>query len=158
MHSKLGDNRATLESLNTLSDAIEKASNKVNNQSYQLKCHYLFAMTYEAEGEYEKAINELKKIENMDKSALGSEETVYARSFLNLGRLHFRNNNLDDASNKLLLFFNNAKKINNEILDLARVNLGMINGAQAFDNHIKHIKETGFDNYLNMKLNNFKDK
>lgn len=58
-------------------------------------------------------------------------------------------NNLDLAYQNLNKFFKESKKHETkELLDLARVNLGMIRGTQGLDDLIKNCKTMNFADYL----------
>lgn len=87
-----------------------------------------------------------------------SEDNIYAKSLLNLGRLHFRQTNLELAYKNLKAFFKKAKSTDNkELLDIGRVNLGMIRGTQAMKEYIDMTKQNDFDSFLKMKLKFFSD-
>ena len=119
---------------------------------------FLYSQTYEAQGQYGKAIECLNLIEKIDISMQSSEDNIYAKSLLNLGRLHFRQNNLDLAYKNLKAFFKKAKSTDNkELLDIGRVNLGMIRGTQAMKEYIEMTKTKDFNEFLKMKLKFFAD-
>lgn len=160
LNYQLHNYQETLDCIQILKDFISSSGgeNIRNNNSYQLKCYFLSAQTYEKLNDYDKAITELKKVETIEKSTSSSEDPIYAKSFLNLGRLFFRQEDYKQASTNLSTFFNQAKKIDNELLDLARVNLGMVNGTQNTEEYIKKIRNSDFKDFLNLKLTNFADK
>ena len=119
---------------------------------------FLYSQTYEAQGQYGKAIECLNLIEKIDISMQSTEDNIYAKSLLNLGRLHFRQNNLDLAYKNLKAFFKKAKSTDNkELLDIGRVNLGMIRGTQAMNEYIELTKTKDFNEFLKMKLKFFAD-
>jgi tetratricopeptide (TPR) repeat protein len=119
---------------------------------------FLYSQTYEAQEQYNKAIECLNLIEKIDISMQTSEDNIYAKSLLNLGRLHFRQTNLELAYKNLKAFFKKAKSTDNkELLDIGRVNLGMIRGTQAMKEYIDMTKQNDFDSFLKMKLKFFSD-
>jgi tetratricopeptide (TPR) repeat protein len=125
---------------------------------YKLRGLYLYAETYEAQGHYVKAIECLNLIEQIDISAHASEDNIYAKSLLHLGRLHYRQDNFENSYKNLNKFFKKAKNIDNkELLDIARVNLGMIRGTQGMPDYINLIKKSAFPDMLKMKLKYFSD-
>ncbi len=119
---------------------------------------FLYSQTYEAQGQNGKAIECLNLIEKIDISMQNSEDNIYAKSLLNLGRLHYRQNNLELAYKNLKAFFKKAKSTDNkELLDIGRVNLGMIRGTQAMKEYIEMTKTKDFNEFLKMKLKFFAD-
>ena len=118
----------------------------------------MYAQTYEALEQYTKAIDYLAMIEKNDVSMQTTEENIFAKSLLNLGRLHFKQNNLDLSFKNLKSFFKKAKSTDNkELLDIGRVNLGMIRGTQEKNEYIQKIKTTNYSDFLKMKLKYFSD-
>lgn len=119
---------------------------------------FLYSQTYEAQGHFGKAIECLNLIEKIDVSMQASEDNIYAKSLLNLGRLHFRQKNLDLAYKNLKAFFKKAKSTDNkELLDIGRVNLGMIRGTQAMKEYVEMMKTKDYSEFLKMKLKFFAD-
>lgn len=95
-------------------------------------------------------------IEQIDISELGQEESIYAKSLLHLGRLHYQKGGLQLAKTNLNKFFKESKKIDNkELLDLARVNLGMIIGTQSEPSYVNLIKNSNYSEFLKQKLKYF---
>ena len=123
-----------------------------------MKGLFLYAQTHEAQEQYNKAIECLNIIEKIENSMQTSEDNIYEKSLLNLGRLHFRQNNLELAFKNLKAFFKKAKSTDNkELLDIGRVNLGMIRGTQAMKEYVDMTKLNDFNAFLKMKLKFFSD-
>jgi tetratricopeptide (TPR) repeat protein len=123
-----------------------------------MKGLFLYAQTHEAQEQYNKAIECLNIIEKIENSMQSSEDNIYEKSLLNLGRLHFRQNNLELAFKNLKAFFKKAKSTDNkELLDIGRVNLGMIRGTQAMKEYVEMTKLNDFNAFLKMKLKFFSD-
>ena len=120
---------------------------------------YLYAQTYEALEQHHKAIDFLNRIKTNDSSAQTTgEDNIYAKSLLNLGRLHYKRGEFDLSYRNLKQFINKAKSSENkELLDIGRVNIGMINGTQQMKNYIELIKTSNFNDFLKMKLKYFSD-
>jgi hypothetical protein len=68
------------------------------------------------------------------------------------------NNEVKQSHENLVTFFKESKKLETkELLDLSRVNLGMIKGQMAFENFKKSINESNFLNFTSQKLKYFAD-
>jgi len=67
--------------------------------------------------------------------------------------------NLNNAKSFLQSFHKEANKINNNemLLDLARVNLGMILGTMGKEEYIRMINQSSFNDFLKLKLKYFSD-
>jgi tetratricopeptide (TPR) repeat protein len=125
---------------------------------YKIRGLYLYAETYEAQEQYNKAVDCLNLIEQIDISMQATDDNIYAKSLLHLGRLHFRQENLELSYKNLNKFFKKAKNIDNkELLDIARVNLGMIRGTQGINDFIDLINKTDYSDFMKMKLKYFAD-
>jgi hypothetical protein len=86
------------------------------------------------------------------------EDNIYAKSLLNLGRMHYKRGEFDLSYRNLKQFVNKAKSSENkELQDIGRVNIGMINGTQQMKNYIELIKISNFNDFLKMKLKYFSD-
>jgi len=87
-----------------------------------------------------------------------SEDNVYAKSLLHLGRLEFKQGNLDNSFKHLKSFFKRAQNTENkELLNIGRVNLGMIKGTQGMKEYQAKTKSSSFEDFLNYKLKFFPD-
>lgn len=63
------------------------------------------------------------------------------------------NNDTKQSHENLTTFFKESKKLDTkELLDLSRVNLGMIKGQMSFENYKKLLNESSFLNFVGMKL------
>jgi tetratricopeptide (TPR) repeat protein len=119
---------------------------------------FLFAQVFEAQGLYDNAIDKLNLIEQVSSDSGGSDDNLYSRAFLNLGRLYYKQGKLDMAYKHLNKFFKESKKHESkELLDLARVNLGMIRGTQGLNDLIKLSKNSSYQDFLKMKLKYFNE-
>jgi hypothetical protein len=68
------------------------------------------------------------------------------------------NNDTKQSHENLTTFFKESKKLETkELLDLSRVNLGMIKGQMAFENFKKSMNESSFLNFVGMKLKYYND-
>lgn len=77
---------------------------------------------------------------------------------LHLGRLHFRENSLDSSEKNLTKFFKKAKNFESkELLDIGRINLGMIKATRGMKDYIDMINNTDYNEFLGMKLKYFSD-
>jgi len=123
----------------------------------KIKAEFNYAKTYEAQGDIAEAIMHLKEIDRTERSHTTDDE-IYAKSLLNLGRLNFQQGNLEDSYKYLNKFFIKAKNVGDKkLLDIARVNLGMIKGSQGMNEYIKLINNTQYSDFLKMKLKYFVD-
>jgi len=123
-----------------------------------VKTHYLYAQIYEAQELYQEAINNLNDIKNIPPDNITSEESLYSKAYLNMGRLYYKQGELTLAEKNLGDFFREAKKQESkELLDLARVNRGMISGTMNMKDFIKLTKNSNFQEYLKLKLKYFAD-
>ena len=114
-------------------------------------------MTYEAQENYYKAIECLDIIEKKE-IGITTEDDINAKALLNLGRLHFKLNNLEQSYRHLKSFFRKCKtNENKELLDIGRVNLGMIKGTQEMKDYVGMIKHSDYRTFLKSKLNFFSD-
>lgn len=97
-------------------------------------------------------------IEQISSDNMSTEESLYSKAFLNLGRLYYKQNNLEMADKNLNKFFKESKKHETkELLDLARVNLGMIKGTKGLEELIRLTKTSNYQDFLKMKLKFFQD-
>ena len=72
--------------------------------------------------------------------------------------MNFQKGNLEDSYKFLNKFFKKAKNVGDKkLLDIARVNLGMIRGSQGMNEYIKLINNTEYSDFLKMKLKYFVD-
>jgi len=124
----------------------------------KIKAEFNYAKTYEAQGDIAEAIMHLKEIDRTENQSHATDDEIYAKSLLNLGRLNFQQENLEDSYKYLNKFFKRAKNVGDKkLLDIARVNLGMIRGSQGMNDYIKLINNTEFSDFLKMKLKYFVD-
>ena len=78
------------------------------------------------------------------------------KSLLHLGRLYYMNNDTKQSHDNLSMFFKESKKLDTkELLDLSRVNLGMIKGQQGLENFKKSMNESNFLSFVGLKLKYF---
>lgn len=118
----------------------------------------MFAQVFEAQGLYDYAIEKLNLIDQVSTDSGGSDDNLYSKAFLNLGRLYYKQGNLDMAFKHLNKFFKESKKHESkELLDLARVNLGMIKGTQGLGDLIKISNNSNYQDFLKLKLKYFND-
>lgn len=119
---------------------------------------FLFAQVFEAQELYEPAIEKLGLINDTTADSGGSDDNLYSKAFLNLGRLYYKQGDLNLANKNLNKFFKESKKHESkELLDLARVNLGMIRGTQGLGDLVKLSKNSSYQDFLKMKLKYFND-
>ena len=117
---------------------------------------FLYSQVYEAQEKYVEAIEKLNQIENNSTDSGGTDDNLYSKSLLNLGRLYFKQGNNEMANKNLNKFFKESKKHESkELLDLARVNLGMIKGDMSFKELIQKAKTTDYQEFLKAKLKYF---
>jgi uncharacterized short protein YbdD (DUF466 family) len=91
-------------------------------------------------------------------TGITTEDDINAKALLNLGRLHFKQNNFEQSYKHLKSFFRKCKtNENKELLDIGRVNLGMIKGTQGMDKYIEMIKNSNSRTFLKSKLNFFSE-
>ena len=76
-----------------------------------------------------------------------------------MGRLHYKQGSLNTAKSFLQNFFKEARKLDNKetLLDLARVNQGMILGTMAKEEFIRLVTQSTFGDFLKLKLKYFQD-
>jgi hypothetical protein len=75
-----------------------------------------------------------------------------------LGRLFYKLGNLSESAINLERFFKKAKTSDSkELLDIARVNLGMIRATQSMDTHIKKMTTSDYSEFLRLKLKYFNE-
>lgn len=98
-------------------------------------------------------------IEQVSQDSGISEDSIYSKAYLNLGRLYYKQGNLEMGYKHLNKFFKESRKNNEnkDLLDLARVNLGMIKGTQGLGDLIKLSKNCSYQDFLKMKLKYFND-
>jgi hypothetical protein len=119
---------------------------------YQIKGLYRYAQTYEMQGNRDYAIAYL---EHIDKAAntQATDDTILAKSLLHLGRLYFKAGTYELSHKFLNKFYRKSKNIDTkELLDIARVNLGMIDGTQDMESYINKIKSETYEQFLKTKI------
>ena len=82
-------------------------------------------------------------LEHIDKggSTQATDDTILAKSLLHLGRLYFKAGTYELSHKFLNKFYRKSKNLDTkELLDIARVNLGMIDGTQDMESYINKIK------------------
>ncbi len=85
-------------------------------------------------------------------------ENFFTKSYLNLGRLYYKLGNLAEAASNLDRFFKKAKNSDGkEMLDVARVNFGMVKANQLLDTHITKMTTSTYKEFLSSKLKYFND-
>jgi len=112
---------------------------------YQIQGLYRYAQTYEMQGNRDYAIAYL---EHIDKAAntQATDDTILAKSLLHLGRLYFKAGTFELSHKFLNKFYRKSKNIDTkELLDIARVNLGMIDGTQDMESYINKIKNETYE-------------
>lgn len=126
---------------------------------YKVKGYYLYGETKEELGQYREAIECLNNIHNQHIDSKTTEmENYFTKSYLNLGRLFYKLGNLAESSTNLDRFFKKAKNSDGkEMLDLARVNFGMVKANQLLDSHIKKMTTSTYKEFLSSKLKYFND-
>ena len=154
IYYRMKDYDHTLETLNKMPNIKNENISSLN--AYQIKGLYRYAQTYEMQGNKEQAIAHLEYI---DKAANNqtTDDTILAKSLLHLGRLYFKSNTLELSHKYLNKFYRKSKTIetNKELMDIARVNLGMIDGTQEKENYINKIKNDSYEQFLKGKLENY---
>ena len=94
-------------------------------------------------------------LEHIDKAAntQATDDTILAKSLLHLGRLYFKAGTYELSHKFLNKFYRKSKNLDTkELLDIARVNLGMIDGTQDMDSYINKIKGESYEQFLKTKL------
>jgi tetratricopeptide (TPR) repeat protein len=118
----------------------------------------LSAETKEQQGRYRDAIEELIRINTIQLDSKVNDENIFAKTHLNLGRLFYKLGNLTESAVNLERFFKKAKTSDSkELLDIARVNYGMIKATQNMDSHIKKMVTTDYKEFLRLKLKYFNE-
>lgn len=104
------------------------------------------------QGNFPNAIEYLKKIANSESSQT-TDDTLLAKSLLHLGRLCFKQNALELSLKYLTHFMQKSKTLETkELMDIARVNLGMIKGTQGMKDFITKMTSDDYDQFLKWKL------
>ena len=104
------------------------------------------------QGNRENAIAYLARI-NKPSTTQTTDDTILAKSLLHLGRLYFNEGTLNSSLDYLLKFYRKSKTIETkELMDIARVNLGMIKGTEGMEEYINQIKNNDYDKFLKDKL------
>jgi len=94
-------------------------------------------------------------LEHIDKAAntQATDDTILAKSLLHLGRLYFKAGTYELSHKFLNKFYRKSKNIDTkELLDIARVNLGMIDGTQDMESYINKIKGESYEQFLKTKI------
>ena len=82
-----------------------------------------------------------------------TDDTILAKSLLHLGRLYFKAQTYELSHKYLNKFYRKSKTIETkELMDIARVNLGMIEGTQGIEDYIDKIKNNNYGEFLKYKL------
>jgi hypothetical protein len=98
------------------------------------------------------------RINSISVDTKGNDGDIFSKSYLNLGRLFYKMGNLNEAALNLDKFFKKAKTSDNkELLDIARVNVGMIKATQNIDSHIKKMSTSDYKEFLRLKLKYFNE-
>lgn len=123
----------------------------------RIKAEFHYAKTYEAQGDIIEAISHLKEIDKTENSNSTSDDEIYAKSLLNLGRLYYQQMNLRESGVYLQKFYQKTKNSTNKrLLDIASINYGMIQGSQSMNEYIKLINNSEYEEFLKLKLKYFK--
>ena len=150
LYYKMKDYDHTLETLGKIKELQVESDSGLSN--YQIQGLYRYAQTYEMQGNRESAITYLARI-NKPTTAQTNDETILAKSLLHLGRLYFKEGTLNLSLDYLLKFYRKSKTIETkELMDIARVNLGMIKGTEGMEDYINLIKNNDYDKFLKDKL------
>jgi len=162
LNFKMKNYKETIDFLDILKKEFAgKFKDKENQQNniFKMKGFLLYAETLEIMGDYKQAIEYLKEVKPVDLTTLNPEESqIYTKSLLHLGRLYYINNEMKQSSENLMTFFKESKKLETkELLDLSRVNVGMIKGQMAFDTFKKSMNESTFLNFVGMKLKYYQE-
>ncbi len=160
MHFKMKLYDDTIENLKNLDKLFKQENLSDSNNMYAIKGLYLYAKAYEAKEDYDKSIHYLSLItKNRNQANMqGSDENIYSKAYLDLGRLNFKLNNLDLAYENLRSFLRREKGTDNkELFDIGRVNSGMIRATQGMKDYIDMIKNVSVKEFLGLKLKYFHD-
>ena len=150
LYYKMKDYDHTLETLGKIKELQVESDSGLSN--YQIQGLYRYAQTYEMQGNRESAITYLARI-NKPTTAQTTDDTILAKSLLHLGRLYFKEGTLNLSLDYLLKFYRKSKTIETkELMDIARVNLGMIKGTEGMEEYINQIKNNDYDKFLKDKL------
>ena len=96
-------------------------------------------------------------LEHIDKGGnnQATDDTILAKSLLHLGRLYFKAGTYELSHKFLNKFYRKSKNLDTkELLDIARVNLGMIDGTQDMESYINKIKNKTYKNNFELSRNN----
>ena len=99
--------------------------------------------------------NAIAYLEHIDKASntQTTDVTILAKSLLHLGRLYFKAGTFELSHKFLNKFYRKSKTIETkELMDIARVNLGMIDGTQGMEDYIDKIKNNNYGEFLKYKL------
>ena len=94
-------------------------------------------------------------LEHIDKAAntQATDDTILAKSLLHLGRLYFKAGTFELSHKFLNKIQRKSKNIDTkELLNIARVNLGMIDGTQDMESYINKIKSETYEQFLKTKI------
>ena len=94
-------------------------------------------------------------LEHIDKAAntQATDDTILAKSLLHLGRLYFKAGTFELSHKFLNKIQRKSKNIDTkELLNIARVNFGMIDGTQDMESYINKIKSETYDRFLKTKI------
>ena len=150
LYYKMKDYENTIKTLEKIEELQSDNENGLSN--YQIQGLYRYAQTYEMQGDREKAIAYLARI-NKPNNTQNTDDTILAKSLLHLGRLYFREGTLNLSYDYLNKFYRKSKTIETkELMDIARVNLGMIKGTESIEDYINLIKQNDYDKFLKDKL------
>lgn len=150
IYYRMKDYEHTIETLKRMPNI--KSDNLQSLSPYQIQGLYRYAQTYEMQGNRENAIAYLEHIDKASTSQT-TDETILAKSLLHLGRLYFKAETFELSHKFLNKFYRKSKTIETkELLDIARVNLGMIDGKQGEKDYIKKINSETYEQFLKSKL------
>jgi hypothetical protein len=104
------------------------------------------------QGSNENAIAYLEHIDKVSGNQT-TDDTILAKSLLHLGRLYFKAQTYELSHKYLNKFYRKSKTIETkELMDIARVDLGMIDGTQGMEDYINKIKNNSYEQFLKNKL------